>query len=82
MEKNEENDDNVKKLLLQKEKLQMEVVKFGDFNPTKAKEEIMRLLHEYNEVKDAAQTVIGALANTENVSVRTLHERFDLPMDS
>ncbi|XP_059475474.1 DNA repair protein SWI5 homolog [Neocloeon triangulifer] len=36
-------------------------------------------LHEYNDVKDAAQAVLGVLANHEQVTVREMHENYDLP---
>jgi D-hexose-6-phosphate mutarotase len=42
--------------------------------------EIMELLHEYNDIKDATQIVIGALATMRRVTVASLHEEFDLPL--
>lgn len=41
----------------------------------------MELLHEYNDVKDAAQSIIGVLANLECVTIKSLHQRFGLPID-
>lgn len=38
----------------------------------------MDLLHAYNDIKDAAQIVIGSLANLRCVSVKELHEKFGL----
>lgn len=72
----------VKRLLARKAELKAKVEELGDFNEDKSKDEIMQLLHKYNEVKDATQIIIGALANVENVSIRSLHEKFDLPLDS
>ncbi|XP_015042972.1 DNA repair protein SWI5 homolog [Drosophila pseudoobscura] len=40
---------------------------------------IMKLMHEYNNLKDATQLVIGALAAMKNVSIRSTHEMYDLP---
>lgn len=34
-------------------------------------------LHRYNKVKDAAQVVMGRLAELDGVTVRSVHERFD-----
>lgn len=38
------------------------------------------LLHQYNDVKDAAQVVIGVLASKQGVSIRELHEKYNLPV--
>lgn len=46
------------------------------------KKEIMDLLHEYNEIKDAAQVVIGCIANIEKTTVKEIHQRLNLPLDS
>ena len=42
--------------------------------------EIMTLLHEYNDIKDATQVVLGALATMRGVTVTSLHEEFNLPL--
>lgn len=42
--------------------------------------EIMDLLHEYNDIKDATQVVLGAIAGMRGVTIASLHEEFDLPM--
>lgn len=41
----------------------------------------MELLHKYNEVKDATQTIIGKLADANGVTFKSIHEEYDLPMD-
>lgn len=41
----------------------------------------MDALHEYNEMKDLAQMILGYLADAEHVTVTELHKRFNLPMD-
>lgn len=46
------------------------------------KQEVMMLLHKYNETKDAAQIVLGALANIEGVTVKEMHNKMGLPLDS
>lgn len=45
----------------------------------KQKEEHMRLLHEYNNLKDATQTVLGVLAQAKRVSIKEMHKRYNLP---
>lgn len=37
------------------------------------------LLHRYNDVKDVAQIVMGRLAELENVTVKSLHEKYGAP---
>lgn len=41
----------------------------------------MQALHEYNDVKDATQLVLGYLADVENCTVTDLHKRFNLPLE-
>ncbi|KAJ8966895.1 hypothetical protein NQ317_003929 [Molorchus minor] len=41
----------------------------------------MQALHEYNEMKDLTQMVLGYLADAEHVTVSELHKRYDLPME-
>lgn len=41
----------------------------------------MEVLHEYNDMKDLAQMVLGYLADVEHVTIGELHRRFKLPMD-
>lgn len=44
------------------------------------KKEVMNLLHEFNEVKDAAQIVLGALANLEGKTFKEMHLQYHLPL--
>lgn len=41
----------------------------------------MEVLHDYNDMKDLTQMVLGYLADAEHVTVGELHRRFGLPMD-
>lgn len=43
------------------------------------KTDTMNLMHKYNEVKDATQTVIGALAHIQGVTLKSLHKEFNVP---
>ncbi|KAJ3928518.1 MAG: DNA repair protein [Lentinula lateritia] len=40
----------------------------------------IKLLHRYNEAKDAAQMLIGRLANLKETTVRQIHNDLDLPI--
>lgn len=53
-----------------------------DQEEQKDKERLMELLHKYNDIKDATQRVLGALAVHEGVTVKEMHKRYNLPMDS
>ena len=37
------------------------------------------LLHRYNDIKDVAQIVMGRLAELENVTVKSLHQKYGAP---
>ncbi|XP_017071421.1 DNA repair protein SWI5 homolog [Drosophila eugracilis] len=43
------------------------------------KRKIIELLHEYNDLKDATQQVLGALATLKSVPVRSVYDTYNLP---
>ncbi|KAH8296146.1 hypothetical protein KR054_002352 [Drosophila jambulina] len=45
------------------------------------KKETIELLHEYNDLKDATQLVLGALATMKGVPIRSLYTAYNLPLD-
>lgn len=45
------------------------------------KQRRMDLLHKYNDVKDATQVIIGALATAEQKTIAEVHAELNLPMD-
>lgn len=44
------------------------------------KEKHMRLLHEYNNLKDATQTVLDALAQAKGLPIKEIHKLYNLPI--
>lgn len=48
----------------------------GDLRPE------MQALHEYNDIKDVTQVVLGYLSDTENCTVAELHKKYNLPSES
>ena len=38
----------------------------------------VRLLHQYNDIKDAAQVVINHIANLEETTITEVHKRLQL----
>ncbi|KIK54571.1 hypothetical protein GYMLUDRAFT_177065, partial [Collybiopsis luxurians FD-317 M1] len=40
----------------------------------------IKLLHQYNEAKDAAQILIGRLAGLRETTVTQIHKDMELPM--
>lgn len=77
-----EEDDTREELMATKADLQAKLIGMGGFDEARARKQQMALLHEYNEAKDAAQAIIGALANLDSVTIRCLHDKFNLPLDS
>lgn len=85
MEKNEEVETEAvaataNHVELQRERLRLVKLVADTPSEKEMKLNLRQLMHEYNEVKDAAQTVIGALANIQCVTLKSLHEEFELPL--
>lgn len=53
---------------------------FNGHSKENIQRETMDLMHKYNEIKDATQVVLGAIANIEGVTVKELHYQFQLPL--
>lgn len=49
--------------------------------PPADRHQTIELLHRYNAVKDAAQAVIGVLANHKQCTVAALHREYGLPLE-
>lgn len=65
-----------------REELLTELNSLGESHDAEArKKEKIALLHEYNDVKDATQTIIGAVANIDQVTIKSLHLKYNLPLD-
>ncbi|KAI0071022.1 Swi5-domain-containing protein [Panus rudis PR-1116 ss-1] len=47
-------------------------------NPDEIVNRHIKLLHKYNEAKDAAQILIGRLASHRGVTIRQIHEEYGL----
>jgi len=41
----------------------------------------IKALHDYNEIKDVTQMLLGKLAELENVRTKDVYPRFDLQLD-
>lgn len=63
------------------ESLDKEIASLVAEGATTNLEPLMQTLHEYNEMKDITQTVLGYLANAQQVTVKELHQRYNLPLD-
>lgn len=42
----------------------------------------MQLMHQYNDIKDATQVVLGKLSNLEGVTLKEMHLKYNLPLDT
>lgn len=81
---NSDSDDEKQELLKKLKELDEELASYEGVNKTdeERKKEIMELLHEYNKIKDSTQVILGALADIEGVTVKKLHQKYNLPLDS
>ncbi|KAJ8944518.1 hypothetical protein NQ318_011776 [Aromia moschata] len=69
------------KLLKENSQLDKEIADLVSKGVTADLQPQMQALHEYNEMKDLTQLVLGYLADAENVTVSDLHRRYDLPTE-
>lgn len=79
MEEHESTAATANHVELQREQLRLAKLLANVPSEREMKANLRRLMHEYNEIKDATQTVIGALANVKCVTLKSLHEEFELP---
>lgn len=71
------SNDKKHKELIEKEKfVDEELIRLEE--AVKIRDVVMEKLHEYNDIKDATQIVIGMLANLQQETVRKLHKDFGL----
>lgn len=68
-------------LLREKGQLDQEIAELQNTGITTDLKPQMNALHEYNEMKDLTQMVIGYLSNTEQCSIVELYRRYGLPTD-
>ncbi|KAG8723072.1 hypothetical protein FRC12_024543 [Ceratobasidium sp. 428] len=52
----------------------------GDEDPREIEARHIKLLHMYNESKDAAQAILGRLASIKQTTSSSLHEEYSLPL--
>lgn len=77
--KMEKKDAEIEQLERQREELSKLIANIPSEKEMKL--DIMDLTHKYNEVKDATQTVIGAVAHIKGVTFKSLHEEFEVPFN-
>ncbi|KAG9016689.1 hypothetical protein FRB90_002481 [Tulasnella sp. 427] len=71
-------DDDVSKL--QEDIRTLEATLEGE-DPKKIVSQHIKLLQDYNEAKDKAQVLIGRIATLKGVSIKQLHEEYDLDVE-
>ncbi|QRV97449.1 hypothetical protein RhiJN_25468 [Ceratobasidium sp. AG-Ba] len=64
---------------LQKE-IEMLQKLLGDEDPVEIERQHIKLLHTYNESKDAAQVILGKLASIKQTTLAKIHEEYNLPL--
>ncbi|WVW86579.1 hypothetical protein I302_108629 [Kwoniella bestiolae CBS 10118] len=55
-------------------------VELGAHDPHEIVQTHIKLLHEYNEIKDGTQALIGKYAQLTNRTVREIHQEMGLPL--
>ncbi|WWC93130.1 uncharacterized protein L201_008097 [Kwoniella dendrophila CBS 6074] len=63
-----------------KEELEGLKIQLGDHDANQIVQNHIKLLHEYNEIKDTTQALIGKYAQITGRTVREIHVDMDLPL--
>lgn len=85
--KDENKDEKRAKLLeeydLLKKQYEQNVKEFSSIPAEQSERErtIIELLHDYNDIKDACQIVLGAAANLQQCTIKDLHLKYNLPIN-
>lgn len=79
---NKENKQQIiEKLQAENQSLEQKLQNYPDTSADARKLELINALHKYNEVKDSAQIIIGALANVDGLTIKRVHEKLQLPLE-
>lgn len=73
--------ERYKKLKQREAELDLEIAGLENKGVTTDLTPQMHALHNYNEMKDLTQFVLGYLASVEQTTVAELHERYSLPLE-
>ncbi|WVQ66605.1 uncharacterized protein L199_004789 [Kwoniella botswanensis] len=74
---NSRHAERIKELQIELQHLKVEL---GDHNPQQIVQDHIKLLHEYNEIKDGTQALIGKYAQLTGRTVREIHQEMGLPL--
>lgn len=75
-----ENQSAIEKLITVRDNLKKELDALEQHEKSD-KKTIMQLMHEYNDIKDATQIIIGNIAEIEQTTVTDIHRLLNLPLD-
>lgn len=75
-EKKEINQPTEKELKI-KEYLQLKK-NLDDLKKNSKRTRVIKLLHDYNDLKDIAQEILGRIANKRNITIKNLYEDLDI----
>jgi len=79
LEISENHEEKLERLLKEENEIDDEIARLENAGYQESEaDDYIESLHEYNDIKDLAQMVIGKLAELEQVSVGSLHEEFDV----
>ena len=68
-------------LLKEARELDEKIKKFGTQNSEANKNERVVLINKYNKTKDAAQNILGQLAESQGISIGVLYKRLNINID-
>eukprot|EP00112_Aurelia_sp_Birch-Aquarium-sp1_P003349 Seg1374.5 transcript_id=Seg1374.5/GoldUCD/mRNA.D3Y31 product="DNA repair protein SWI5" protein_id=Seg1374.5/GoldUCD/D3Y31 len=64
-----------------KDKIDEELAKLGELYQEEELDVHIEKLHEYNDIKDIGQMLLGRLAEVEQTTTKVLYERYGLGLD-
>ncbi|GJJ78529.1 DNA repair protein Swi5/Sae3 [Entomortierella parvispora] len=73
----------LKATILELERQEQEIIKSirGEGSPNEIIDQRIRLLHEYNEIKDVGQIILGKCAEIEGTTIKSQYEKYGLDTD-
>ncbi|XP_034937700.1 DNA repair protein SWI5 homolog [Chelonus insularis] len=77
----EKETEEYNRLLETERELEKELAKLkAELEAGPSIKETIEDLHEYNDIKDATQVVLGAMATMHGVTIASLHKEFNVPL--
>lgn len=72
---------DVEELRKELESVESEIAELSKDHCEEELQQYIDLLHEYNEIKDVGQLLLGKIAEVQGTTTAELYERFELNLD-